>query len=97
MRREAFDIKANDFLGVHYLALPQHIEVWDNHAMETVATFSGLAFKPDDSDFLDERRLQVVRLDLLGVDIFAIAEDDDFFLVQLRKRWPCESNIQGRL
>ena len=36
-------------------------------------------------------RLQVVRFDLFGVNVFAIAEDDDFFLAPSEEQMALES------
>ena len=48
--------------------------------------FARLAFQPHHGNFLDERRLQVVRFDLFRIDILAVAEDDDFFLAPSQKQ-----------
>ena len=40
----------------------------------------GCALQPHDTDFFDPRTLQVVALDLVGIDVFAGAKDDDFLL-----------------
>ncbi len=48
--------------------------------MQAVAFFSGLAFKAHHGDFLNKRRLHVVCFDLFGIDVFSVAEDDDFLL-----------------
>ena len=41
---------------------------------------AGRALQADDANFLDVRRLLVVRFDFLGVDVLAVAKDDDVFL-----------------
>ena len=53
--RQSFNIEANRFLRIHNLALPERIEIRDNHRVQTVAAFAGFAFESHDSDFLDER------------------------------------------
>ena len=40
----------------------------------------GALCKPDDANLLDVGRLQVVRFDFFGIDVLAVAEDDDVFL-----------------
>src|ERR1700724_11024 len=49
-------------------------------------TVTWTSLETDERDFLDEWRLQIVRLDFFGVDVLAIAEYDDFFLASREKQ-----------
>src|SRR5439155_25943251 len=76
--RQAFDVISNHFSRVDDLPLPQRFEIRNDYREELVA--SSCAFHPHHANFLDDRRLQIVRLDLLRINILPIRKNDDFFL-----------------
>ena len=67
-------------------ALSQHVEIRDDHGVQPVSAIARLAFQSHHADFLDVGRLQIVRFDLLGINILAIAQNDDFFLAAGEKQ-----------
>src|SRR6266851_8122260 len=87
LRRKSFDVEADDFFCVDDLPLPERIEVGNDNGVQPLpGTLIWTTFETDDRDFLDEWRLQIVRLDFFGVDVFAIAQYDDFFLASGEKQ-----------
>ena len=61
--------------------------------MQPVAAFAGLALQSHHREFLDVWRLQVVRLDLFGVNILAIAQHDHFFFAPGEEEVPVRVEI----
>src|SRR4029077_6084278 len=92
LRRKSFDIEADDSFCVDDLSLPERVEIGNDNSVQPIpGTVTWTTFETDDRDFLDEWRLQIVRLDFFGVDVLAIAEYDDFFLAS------CEEQIAVRI
>src|SRR5260370_9461328 len=87
LRRKSFDGEADDFFCVDDLSLPERVEIGNDNGVQPLpGTVAWTTFETDDRDFLDEWRLQIVRLDFFGVDVLAIAEYDDFFLTSREKQ-----------
>ena len=78
--REAFDFEAQHVADVDDLGAAQRFEVGHDHGMQAFGEgLAGRALQAEDADLLDVGRLQVMRLDLFGIDVLAVAEDDDVF------------------
>src|ERR1700736_956988 len=87
LRRKSFDVEANDFFCVDDLSLPERVEIGNDNGMQPIpGIVTWTTFETDDRDFLDEWRLQIVRLDFFGVDVLAIAEYDDVLLASREKQ-----------
>ena len=54
--------------------------------MQPVAAFPGLAFQPHHGQFFDVRRFQIMRLNLLGINILPVAEHNQFFLATSKEQ-----------
>ena len=85
-RGQAFNVEADRLLRIHNLALPQHVEVRARSRRAAGRRPRRVCLPVPDGNFLDERRLQIVRLDLLGINILAVAQDDHFFLAPRQKQ-----------
>src|SRR5262249_43542258 len=78
LRGEAFNVVAENLFRVDDPALSEYLEIRHDHCMKPF--FAGASFESKNGNFPDARRLQVVGFDLFGINIFAVTEDDDFFL-----------------
>ena len=84
MQRESFNVVADDLFRIDDFPLFEDLEIRNHHRMQAV--FSGAKFHSHNRDFSDERRLQVVSLDFFRINIFPVAENDDFFLPASNKQ-----------
>ena len=67
--------RVDDFLFL------QRFEIWHNHGMELFfLRITPHALNRHYANFLDEWRLQVVRLNLIGVKILPVCQNDQFLL-----------------
>ncbi len=79
--REAFDFEAQHVANVDDFGAAQRFEVRHDDAVEALGEWlAGRALQPDDADFFYVGRLQVVGLDFFGINVLAVAEDDEVFL-----------------
>ncbi len=91
--RQAFDVVPDNFFGVHNLLLAQHIEVGHDHRVQTVAAFPWFTFQSHHRQFFDVGRLQVVSLDLFGINILPVAEHDHFFFAASEEQVPARIKV----
>ena len=79
--REAFDFEAQHVADVDDLCPAEGFKVRNDHGVQALGEwFAGRALQSQNTNLLDVGRLQIVSFDFFGVDVFAVAEDDDIFL-----------------
>ena len=83
LQRESFNVIADDLFRIDDFPLFEDLEIRNYHRMQSI--FPRAKFQTYYRNFSDERRLQVVSLDFFRINIFPIAEDDDFFLAASNK------------
>ncbi len=78
---EAFDVKADHFLHVDDLFLAQDVHIRNHDRVEALTEwFPRSALQPHHAHLLDPWALQIMRFNLLGVDVLAGTEDDHVLL-----------------
>ena len=78
--REAFNVEANYLARIDYLACTKNIEIGDDYSVQALGKrLAGAAFEAHHTDVLDEGRLQIVRFDLLRINVLAVAENNYIF------------------
>ena len=78
--RQTLELEPHDLAEVHDAALAHDLLVRDDHRVQALGRRLARPAHAEHAELLDERRLAVVRLDLLGIEVLSRAEHDHFFL-----------------